>query len=123
MIFDDREVDLDRLWRAKVGDGLGKKFLRLSPGVVADRVIAADGYGNVEAFDRFSGKRVWDVSFEDLDRGFLDALNFIDRKDPSFVSGGVGIGGGMVLLGTTFGEVVALSAADGSLRLLRSIHF
>lgn len=111
----DPEVDLDRLWRAGVGDGLGKKYLRLSPAVVADRVIAADGYGNVEAFDRFSGKRVWRINFHELDSGFLDAINFIDRRDPSFVSGGVGVGGGLVLLGTTFGEVVALSAADGSL--------
>jgi outer membrane protein assembly factor BamB len=111
----DEEVDLERIWRAKVGDGLGKKYLRLSPAVVADRVVAADGYGNVEAFDRFNGKSVWDSNFYELDRGFLQFVNFMDRRDPSFVSGGVGIGGGLVLLGTTFGEVVALSAADGSL--------
>jgi outer membrane protein assembly factor BamB len=111
----EEEVDLDRLWRASVGDGLGKKYLRLSPAVVADRVVAADGYGNVEAFDRFKGKSVWQVNFHELDRGFFDALNFMDRRDPSFVSGGVGIGGGMVLIGTTFGELIALSAADGSM--------
>ena len=29
-------------WQRKVGDGLGKKYIRLVPSVVADRIIAAD---------------------------------------------------------------------------------
>lgn len=111
----EEEVDLKRLWRAGIGDGLGRKYLRLSPEVVAERVIAADGYGNVEARDRFTGKSIWKVNFHELDRGFFDAINFIDRRDPSFVTGGVGIGDGLVLLGTTLGELVALSIVDGSI--------
>ena len=110
----DSEVDLKRLWKASVGEGLGKKYLKLSPVVVADQVLAADGYGTVVAVDRFSGKRNWQVRFDQLSEGFLSSLNFIDRKDPSFVSGGLGSGSGMVLLGTTKGEVVALSLVDGS---------
>ncbi|MEM7077902.1 MAG: outer membrane protein assembly factor BamB [Pseudomonadota bacterium] len=112
----DAEIRLKRAWRHSVGEGLGRKYLRLSPAVVADRVIAADGYGVVIAYDRFSGKRVWRSQIGELKGGLLDSLNFLDRRDPSFVSGGVGAGGGLVLLGTTLGEVVALEASDGSER-------
>ena len=112
----DRELDVKRLWRARIGEGLGKKYLRLAPAVIADRVVAADGYGHVEARDRFSGKRIWRTRTHELDAGFFDSFNFIDRKDPSFISGGVGVGAGLVLLGTTDGEVVALDAGDGSHR-------
>ncbi len=110
----DEELDIKRQWRAKIGRGLGKKYLRITPAIVAERIIAADGYGHVEARDRFSGKRIWQTQTHDLDRGFFSSLNFIDRKDPSFISGGVGVGDGLVLLGTTDGEIVALNVDDGS---------
>ena len=72
----DSEVDLKRLWKSSVGEGLGKKYLKLSPVVVADQVLAADGYGTVVAVDRFSGKRNWQVQFDQLSEGFLSSLNF-----------------------------------------------
>ena len=40
------EVRIDRRWKAGVGDGLGRKYLRIRPALVADRIFAADGYGN-----------------------------------------------------------------------------
>ncbi len=113
------EVRIERLWRASIGKGLGRKYLRLNPSVLANRVYAADGYGVVEARDRFSGKRVWrsEIYPYNMARGGrfsgLAGFNFFDRTDPSFVGGGVGAGGGMVLIGTTGGTVVALSATDG----------
>lgn len=115
----DAEVRVDRLWKASVGKGLGRKYLRLSPAVLADRVYAADGYGVVQAHDRFTGKRAWRTSIGKPRQGrtgrlrMIPRLGFFDRRDPSFVSGGVGAGGGFVLIGTTEGDLVALSAADG----------
>ncbi len=108
------EVRIKRLWRTSVGKGLGRKYLRLDPAVLSDRVYAADGYGLVEAHNRFTGKRIWRTRVGKVQSGFFSWLNFIDRKDPSFVSGGVGAGEGLVLVGTTAGEVVALSAGDGN---------
>lgn len=108
--FDD-EVKVKRLWRASVGAGLGRKYVRLQPAVVADRVFAADGFGLVVAHDRFNGKRIWKTRIGDADG---PGLKFWDRRDAAFVSGGVGAGGGQVYLGTTRGIVVALSAADGT---------
>lgn len=108
------EISLDRQWKASIGQGLGKKFLRLTPAVVADRVIAADGYGHVEARDRFSGKRIWRTEIGGVEGGWLSGINFLDRRDPSFVAGGVGTGDGLALLGTTEGDLVALDVASGS---------
>ena len=110
------EVHIERRWRASIGKGMGRKYLRLNPSVLADRIFAADGYGVVEARDRFSGRRVWRSQIEPYGAakgGMFSAFNFFDRTDPSFISGGVGAGGGMVLMGTTGGTVVALSAGDG----------
>ncbi len=109
----DREVRLRREWSAGIGDGLGKKYLRIRPAVLADRIYAADGYGLVEARDRFTGKRIWRARIGDAG-GMLSGLNFFDRRDPSYLTGAVGAGHGYILLGTTFGEVVALSASDGN---------
>ncbi|MGE0625417.1 MAG: outer membrane protein assembly factor BamB [Pseudomonadales bacterium] len=108
------EVKIDRRWSAGVGKGLGKKYLRIRPAILADRIYAADGYGQVEAFDRFTGKRQWRAELPVQSGGLLSGFNFMDRRDPSFVGGGVGIGGGMVFVGTTAGTLFALSAADGS---------
>lgn len=106
------EADIDRLWRAKVGRGLGRKYVRLAPVVVADRVYAADGYGRVVAVNRFDGEPVWSTTVGEPDEGPF--YEFWDRRDPSFVSGGLGAGEGRILLGTTRGEVIALDAGDGS---------
>ena len=108
------EVRLRREWSRSIGDGLGKKYLRLPPALAADRIFAADGYGHVEARDRFSGKRLWKSRVGEDPRGIFSAFNVFDRRDPSYVTGGVGAAHGYVLLGTAHGDVVALSAADGS---------
>ncbi|NJN51393.1 MAG: PQQ-binding-like beta-propeller repeat protein [Gammaproteobacteria bacterium] len=111
------EVKISREWGATIGDGLGKKYLRLPPAVVADRVIAIDAYGYVEARERFKGKRVWRTTIGEVDNaGVMSSLNVMDRRDPSFVSGGVGAGEGVVLIGTTRAELIALSVVDGSER-------
>ncbi len=108
------EVRIERNWKAKIGEGLGRKYLKLSPLVLADKVYVADGYGLIAALDRFSGKNVWSTQFASLDEGFFAKLNFYDRTDTSFVSGGVGAGAGYVFVGTTAGEVLAISADSGT---------
>lgn len=109
----DAEVRLRREWGAGVGDGLGKKYLQIQPALVADRIIVADGYGLVEARDRFSGKRLWHTRVGPNPHGFFSWLNIFDRSDPSYLSGGIGSAFGNVFVGTTHGEVIALSASDG----------
>ena len=96
------EADVVRLWQASVGKGLGRKYLRLSPAILADRIYAADAYGTVAAFDRFTGRNAWRTSIGRPDS--RSGLKFWDRRDPSFVTGGVGAAGGRVLVGTTPGR-------------------
>lgn len=110
------EVKIKQVWGGKIGEGLGKKYLRLPPSILADRIFAADGYGYVEARDRFKGKKLWHASIGSDERGLFSSLNFMDRRDTSFVSGGVGAGEGLVLLGTTHAQAIALSAVDGKER-------
>ncbi|NKB97452.1 MAG: outer membrane protein assembly factor BamB [Pseudomonadales bacterium] len=112
----DAEFEFKRVWKGSVGEGLGKKYLRLVPGVVADRVIAVDGYGVIESRDRFSGKRLWRTQVDKIKKGFFGRFNFVDRSDQSFISGGVGVGEGLALLGTTEGQVIAIDIATGEER-------
>ncbi len=110
------EVKVERVWGATIGKGLGKQFMHMVPGVLSDHVFAADAYGYVEARERFKGKKLWSAQIGDDGKSMFSALNFMDKSDTSFVTGGVGAGEGLVLLGTTHAEVVALSAADGAQR-------
>ena len=78
----DAEVNVKRQWKTKVGKGLGNKYIRLQPLVVADRVVAADAYGLVAAFDRFSGEKsgsrklvMWNVVL----RGLIDFWTGVTR--------------------------------------------
>jgi outer membrane protein assembly factor BamB len=82
--------------------------------VVADRVVAADAYGVVAAFDRFSGEKIWQQQVGEVERRASGLDRFLDRSDSGFVSGGVGGGEGLVLLGTTRGNVIALALSDGT---------
>lgn len=106
------EADVERVWRAKVGRGLGRNQVRLLPLAIADRLYAADGYGLVVALDRFTGKQIWSARVgEPQGRPFY---KFWDRRDPAFVTGGVGGGDGRILIGTTRGELIALAVGDGT---------
>jgi len=109
----DPEVDIKRTWRTKVGKGLGRKYLTIAPAIVADRIYAADGYGYVGCYDRFTGKRLWHTQVPAESGGFFGKLDVMDRTDPSFLTGGVGAGAGKVFVGTTDGDVYAYDAESG----------
>lgn len=89
------EVTLDKQWSVSVGDGQGELYNLLAPAADGDRLYAASADGEVVAVDRLTGDEFWDV---DLDLP---------------VSGGVGAGYGLVMLGTLKGEVIALDASNG----------
>ena len=76
------EIELNKEWSVSVGDGQGKLWNTLTPAVDGDRLFVTDVNGLVSALDRFTGKALW------------------TRKLKLNVSGGVGAGSGLVLLGT-----------------------
>lgn len=91
-------IEVSKAWSANLGGS--KKLNRpgLSPVGNGARVFAASSDGTVSAFDAITGKRIWQTRLG-KDRG---------------VSGGPGIGDNMVAVGTAEGEVIVLSATDGT---------
>ncbi len=91
----EREVSLKTQWSRSIGDGQGKTYNRLVPAIDGDSIFAADVTGLVMGLDRLTGKVLWK---QDLDTG---------------ISGAVGAGYGLVLIGTLKGEVIALDSVSG----------
>ena len=85
---------LEVRWRHDIGDA-GNSVLQ--PAVARDAVYAANAKGEVFRLERATGKEVWRVN-----SGFT-------------VSGGVGAGGGLVLVGGIKGDLAAFGE-DGKLR-------
>jgi outer membrane protein assembly factor BamB len=81
-------------WHEDVGD-MGDSTLQ--PALTLDAVYAADADGKIYKLQRSSGKQIWRI-----DSGFT-------------ITGGVGAGDGLVLVGGEKGEVAAYDA-DGKLR-------
>lgn len=90
------QASLEKQWSVKVGSGVGDSYTKLTPAIDGSMIYAADAKGVVAAFDRNTGKRQWQVSLKEQ------------------LSGGVGAGFGVVLVGTGGGHLVALSQTDGS---------
>ncbi len=105
------EVSLKREWSTSVGKGLGDKYARLTPALLADLIIAADAFGSVVAFDRFTGKRKWRTRIQSADEGF--GWGFGAKRDDAFITSGVAAGEGIAVVGTSNGEAIALDAATG----------
>nr|WP_153922348.1 outer membrane protein assembly factor BamB [Pseudomonas sp. JG-B] len=89
------EVTLDKGWSRSIGDGQGETYNLLVPAVDGDTIYASDVNGEVMALNRFNGDVIWKQ----------------DLELP--VSGAVGVGYGLVMVGTLKGEVVALDATNG----------
>jgi outer membrane protein assembly factor BamB len=91
----EREVTLEKEWSRSIGKGQGKTFNMLVPAVEGDSIYAADVEGLVMALDRMTGEVIWK---QELDLP---------------VSGAVGAGYGLVVVGTLKGEIIALDASSG----------
>ncbi len=107
----ESEVSIKRAWSASVGKGLGKKYARITPALLADLIIAADAFGTLAAYDRFSGKRRWRTRIKAPDEGFGFGLGA--KRDNAFVTAGVAAGEGVAVIGTANGEAIGLDAATG----------
>ncbi len=94
----DRRVNLRRDWSVSIGDGQGDNYNELIPAIDGDRIYAVSANGNVVAIEIATGDVIW--------RQRLDVT----------VTGGVGAGRGLVMLGTEDAEVIALNQSDGEER-------
>ncbi|HAF93565.1 MAG TPA: outer membrane protein assembly factor BamB [Pseudomonas sp.] len=94
----DAGIQLDKVWSRSIGDGQGDTYNLLVPAVYGEQIYAADVDGLVVSMDRTTGKVNWK---QDLDVS---------------ISGAVGAGYGLVLVGTLSGDVIALDVSTGEER-------
>lgn len=91
------QIQIEKLWDARIGEGVGEEYLSLKPAISERWVFASSIEGEVYKLDRLTGKKQWVVKLK--------------RK----ITGGVAAGYGMVALGSANGEIIVLSEEDGSL--------
>ncbi|MCC4620916.1 outer membrane protein assembly factor BamB [Xanthomonas cassavae CFBP 4642] len=99
-------VKVDKIWSTGVGKGEGHIGVRQRPAVADGKVYAAAITGGVQALDLQTGKRVWEYAPKKEERN--------DRKFKQRLSGGPGVGEGLVVIGSLSGDVIALNQADGT---------
>lgn len=88
-------VKVKKLWSRDIGGG-GKKSIRLSPATDGLAIYAATPEGRVTALDTQTGRELWSVRVK------------------TEITGGVGFGEGLTIVGTIDGRVLALNAKDGN---------
>jgi len=91
-----QELDLRKVWSAKVGGGSESLQLSLKPAGDGKRIYTASYDGVVTAFQPETGKQQW------------------RKKLGMELSGGPGVGADLVVVASRDGNIVALHAEDGS---------
>ena len=109
----NEEVRLEVLWNQKIGGGTGDRAIRLRPAIIGGRVFAASADGKIKALTTDTGRIIWETEIKDFYT--KEELSFGFSKDLDAVTGGVGAGGDLVVVGTGAGEILALNQSDGSL--------
>ncbi len=107
------EVQLNRLWNVSIGRGAEDKAIRLVPGFSGSRIFAASADGTVKALESGTGREIWRVNITEFysEEERRNAFN----KTADTITGGVGVGEELVLVGSSAGELVAMNQSDGSL--------
>lgn len=89
------KVKLQQIWHKDVGTDIDEQYLKLRPAIDGGRVFAADVKGRVTAYDAATGKEIWET------------------KTDIAIASGVGVGEGLVVVGSSEAQVVALDWRDG----------
>ncbi len=98
------QVTVRVVWHRRLRGEQPKLRLGLGVAVAGARVFAASHDGAVEAFDVSDGRRLW------------------RRKLRAPLSGGPGVGAGLIAFGSSKGDVIALSQTDGRVRWRRLVN-
>ena len=105
-------VSVIELWKKNNGVGTDEQYLKLAPVIVNQRLYVADSAGIVGAMDAINGKRLWQKK--------ISASESVDGKSGWFrggnihITGGPGYGENTLMIGSQEGEVISLSAENGS---------
>jgi len=105
----DQKFEPNVLWEKSVGDGSGDYFSRLKPIVAYDKVYSASREGDVIAFDRQTGKELWQMDLSDVH----NKRSFWDSRVSALLAGGPVAGLNKVFIGSENGKIYALDSQTG----------
>jgi outer membrane protein assembly factor BamB len=109
-------IAVKHLWSTGLGNGEGRRWLRLHPTLDGDKVYAVNDRGELLALDARSGKSLWVANALNVP-GRASKLKFWHRETiEAGLSSSPGVGNGMVVVGGRNGEVMAFDAATGAKR-------
>lgn len=107
----ENQFDVEVKWDRSVGDGVEDYFSRIKPIVAYNKVYSASRMGDVIAFEKESGKKVWQADLSDIN----GERSFWDSRTSALVAGGPISGLKKIFIGTENGDVFALDAETGEL--------
>lgn len=96
-------AQISTLWNKDVGVGVGEVMVNLTPAIIDNKIFTVDREGQMTALDLTTGSINWQV---ELDMS---------------ITGGVGAGEGILVVGNTRGEIIVLNAHDGSVKWQRQM--
>jgi len=107
----ENQVRLEVAWSSSVGSGVGRFYSALHPAFDVERVYAASRNGDVYAFDKKDGSRLWHLDLDDEDEN--------DDRRSARISGGITVredfDTSLVLLASENGWVYAVDGVNGEL--------
>ena len=91
-------VQIRSVWSENTGVGLDEAFVTLQPAITESNIYTVDREGQVTSLNLGTGSVNWQVE--------LDMT----------ITGGVGAGRGILIIGNNRGEIIVLNADDGSVK-------
>lgn len=107
---------VERAWSLKLGDGQERQGLRRHAAIEGERLYVSNDEGRVLAVDANTGDVLWDSEVVKTGKSGSLLLFWRRKEIEGGVSGGPGVGNGLVVAGGRNGEVVALDAETGTER-------
>lgn len=109
-------IAVDQAWDMKLGDGREKLGLRQRVAVEGERLYVSNDEGRVLAINAANGDTVWDSEAVKTGKTGSRLLFWRRQTIEAGLSGGPGVGNGLVVIGGRNGEVIALDAETGAER-------
>jgi outer membrane protein assembly factor BamB len=105
-------VQVQRLWKASIGDGSGRSGIRLAPAYADGKLYLASVDGKLAALDANTGKTIW--RDDTRTQGWF---GFGHKHYPdALYAGGPAVNGDLLVVGTLDGHVYGMDAATGKQR-------
>lgn len=105
-----QRLNVIELWSEKTGKGTDEQYLQLTPVIANQRLYIVDINGNIKAMDATNGQTIWSKKMKNKVAG---KLNFWANEDNERITGGPGYGEKTLLIGTSEGQVIAISSDSG----------